>query len=37
MIKIINKLQLSDKGLMVKGTKQEVHLQQGAMDGMRSI
>ena len=37
MIKIINKLQLSDKGLMVKGTKQEVHLQQGAMDGACAV
>lgn len=37
MIKIINKLQLSDKGLMVKGTKQEVHLQQGSMDGACAV
>ncbi len=37
MIHIINKLQLSDKGLMVKGTKQEVHLQQGTMDGACAV
>ena len=37
MIKIINKLQLSDMGLMVKGTKQEAHLQQGAMDGACAV
>ena len=37
MIKIINRLQLSDMGLMVKGTKQEVHLQQGAMDGACAV
>jgi len=37
MIKIINKLQLSDKGLMVKETKQEVHLQQGTMDGACAV
>ena len=37
MIKIINKIQLSDKGLMVKGTKQEVHLQQGSMDGACAV
>ena len=37
MIKIINKLQISDKGLTVKGTKQEVHLQQGTMDGACAV
>ena len=37
MIYIINKIQLSDKGLMVKGTKQEVHLQQGTMDGACAV
>ncbi len=37
MVHIINKLQLSDRGLVVKGTKQEVHLQQGTMDGACSV
>lgn len=37
MIHIINKLQLSNKGLIVKGTKQEVPLQQGTMDGACAV
>jgi len=37
VIKIINRLQLSDIGLIVKGTKQEVHLQQGTMDGACTV
>ena len=37
MVHIINKLQLSDRGLVVKGTKQEVHLQQGTMDRACSV
>ncbi len=37
MIKIINKLQLSDLGLTVRGTKQEVHLQQGTIDGACAV
>ena len=37
MIHIIDKLQLSDKGLIVKGTKQVVHLQQGTMDGACAV
>ena len=37
MIRIINKLQLSDKGLIVKGTKQLVHMQQGTMDGACAV
>jgi hypothetical protein len=37
MLHIINRLQLSDTGLVVKGTKQEVHLQQGTMDGACAV
>ena len=37
MIHIINRLQLSDGGLVVRGTKQKVHLQQGTMDGACAV
>lgn len=37
MVHIINRLQLSSDGLVVKGTKQEAHLQQGAMDGACAV
>lgn len=37
MLHIINRLQLSDNGLVVRGTKQGVHLQQGTMDGACAV
>ena len=37
MIKIIDKLCLDKTGLVVKGTKQLVHLQQGSMDGACAV
>ena len=37
MLHIINKLQLLNNGLVVKGTKQTVHLQQGTMDGACAV
>ncbi len=37
MLHIINRIQLSNKGLIVKGTKQAVHLQQGTMDGACAV
>lgn len=37
MIHVIERLQLTDNGLVIKGTKQEVHLQQGAMDGACAV
>ena len=37
MIQIIDKLQLTKDGLFVKGTKQEIHLQQGALDGACAV
>lgn len=37
MLHIINKLQLLNDGLVVKGTKQAVHLQQGTMDGACAV
>ena len=37
MLHIVNKLQLLNNGLVVKGTKQTVHLQQGTMDGACAI
>ena len=36
-IYIINKLNLTKDGLFVKGTKQKVHLQQGALDGACAV
>lgn len=37
MVHIIDRVQLTDCGLVVKNTKQEVHLQQGAMDGACAV
>ena len=37
MLHIINKIQLSNNGLVVKGTKQVIHLQQGTMDGACAV
>ncbi len=37
MIHIIDKLKMTKKGLVAKDTKQEVHLQQGAMDGACAV
>lgn len=36
-IKIINKVRLTTDGLFVKGTKQEIHLQQGSLDGACAV
>lgn len=37
MIKIIDRLSLNESGLVVRGTKQLVHLQQGSMDGACAV
>lgn len=37
MIHIIDKLNLTKDGLFAKGTKQEIHLQQGALDGACAV
>lgn len=37
MIKIIDTLRLNENGLVVKGTNQLVHLQQGSMDGACAV
>ena len=37
MIHIIDKLKMTKKGLVTKDTKQEVHLQQGTMDGACAV
>ena len=36
-INIIDKIQLTDKGLVVRGTKQEAHLRQGQLDGACAV
>lgn len=36
-IKIIDKVSLTKDGLFVKGTKQEIHLQQGSLDGACAV
>ena len=36
-IKIIDRVSLTKDGLFVRGTKQEIHLQQGSLDGACAV